>query len=395
MPADSWTPVPAGTRSCGFHDWPLHASDSAPAAGRDVTVKRIEVILATALTLGACTGTDGGRPAITSVATTAESQPGPPVAPGRPPCSGRAILSLESSQRRLRTALETLLEHAYHAERIDQRHWEDRIAHLPDEDLCTSKLTEVIRAMVRELGDGHSRFLSADPGGRRSGAGPLPRGQVDGALGVLVLPATAAEPDSDAGRRYVRHAWSILQSRPACAWIVDLTENSGGNLPTMLQAVAPLLGVGPTIGYRNRNGSMTLFSIAPDGTATLGPETLDEEGRPLRSTSGALHPVAVVQGPLTASSGEGVAMAFRGRPTSRSFGSETAGLTTGIEGYSVPDGQLLLATSVGVDFGGTAHEGPLTPERPTSNQSARQDARAWLAGLRCPHLRTPGLRPPP
>ena len=104
-------------------------------------------------------------------------------------------------------------------------------------------------------------------------------------------------------------------------------------------------------------------------------------------------PVAVLTGPLTSSSGEAVALAFRGRAATRSFGYATQGLSTWNDGFELPDGAMLILTVAvmadrdGYDFEG----GPIPPEeavedergfrssyRPAADAPAIQQALSWL-----------------
>jgi C-terminal processing protease CtpA/Prc len=54
--------------------------------------------------------------------------------------------------------------------------------------------------------------------------------------------------------------------------------------------------------------------------------------------------VAVITGPRTASSGEAVTIAFKGRPHTRSFGLPTAGLSTANGTFPLSDGAMILLT---------------------------------------------------
>jgi carboxyl-terminal processing protease len=103
-------------------------------------------------------------------------------------------------------------------------------------------------------------------------------------------------------------------------------------------------------------------------------------------------PVAVLTSRLTGSSGEGVVMAFRGRPDSRSFGEPTAGVPTGNAAYPLSDrAELHLTEGIGVDRTGATYQAPIQPDRPVATDWTRygtpadpvvQAATRWLEG-RC------------
>lgn len=103
-----------------------------------------------------------------------------------------------------------------------------------------------------------------------------------------------------------------------------------------------------------------------------------------------LLPVAVVTSGLTMSSGEAVAVAFRGRAGSRSFGEPTYGVPTSNRTVPLADGATLLLTVAHfADRTGRTYEEPLVPDESvvlrweafgTVQDPALQDASDWLLG---------------
>ena len=79
------------------------------------------------------------------------------------------------------------------------------------------------------------------------------------------ITAAAYSSDDLWGADYVDAAHDVLGAA-ACGWIVDLRSNGGGNLYPMLAALAPLLGPGPLLGYRDRHGRTDSWVIDDDGT---------------------------------------------------------------------------------------------------------------------------------
>ncbi|HEX2038023.1 MAG TPA: S41 family peptidase, partial [Chloroflexota bacterium] len=99
-------------------------------------------------------------------------------------------------------------------------------------------------------------------------------------------------------------------------------------------------------------------------------------------------PVAVLTSHFTGSSAEFVALAFRGRPRTRSFGGPTAGGTSGNEPQVLPDGAMLyLTVCLGADREGETYDGPILPDEAvaqdwaelgTARDGVLQAALAWL-----------------
>lgn len=168
-----------------------------------------------------------------------------------------------------------------------------------------------------------------------------------------------------------------------CGWIVDLRANQGGNMWPMLVGVAPLLATDPrkkeVIGAFNTGAMNQIWSIQA-GRVLLdarAPVDLDSPAYVLRHPA---PPVAVLLGPNTGSSGEMVALAFRGRPATRSFGQPTAGYSTANMPTRLPDGGMLLLTgSVAVDRNLRGDGGKLKPDVNVSDtEDASIAARRWL-----------------
>ncbi len=138
----------------------------------------------------------------------------------------------------------------------------------------------------------------------------------------------------------------------------------------MLGALRPLLGA-PMGSMRDRDGRLQAWSSAPEAR-DMG--ELEHQ------------PVAVLTGPRTASSGEAVVVAFRGRLDTRSFGLPTAGRSTSNSTFDLPDGsRLLLTTAVMIDRTGAAYGGRIAPDvridsAKTAEDGALAAAQAWLRG---------------
>ena len=94
--------------------------------------------------------------------------------------------------------------------------------------------------------------------------------------------------------------------------------------------------------------------------------------------------VAVLTDRGVGSSGEAVAVAFRARPGTRSFGSPTCGLSTANQTFTLSDGSLLLLTvSVMADRTLTPYGESLVPDESVSGDAeVVQSAIAWLRGRR-------------
>ncbi|MGV9247975.1 S41 family peptidase [Streptomyces sp. NPDC003710] len=163
--------------------------------------------------------------------------------------------------------------------------------------------------------------------------------------------------------RYVRQGRKAVAKadRPgARGWVVDLRHNHGGNMWPTLAVAGPILGDGKvgmfvdpdgkTYPWRIRNGSPRL-----DGK----PYNWGDE----HPVTNAHAPVAVLTDGGTSSASEAVAIAFRGRPQTRSFGGDTFGVPTGNNNHRLSDGALLALTEVkDADRTGRSYDAPVPPD---------------------------------
>lgn len=151
-------------------------------------------------------------------------------------------------------------------------------------------------------------------------------------------------------------------------WILDLRQDTGGNMWPMLNGLHSLLGANDAGAFRDRDGATTRWRSR--ASPACGLDLSDS-------------PVAVLVGRKTASSGEAVAVAFRARPATRFFGQTTAGRATSNRPFSLPDGGVLrLTTGAMLDRVGEAYPGGITPDTLVpSDQDAIATAAVWLRSM--------------
>lgn len=169
---------------------------------------------------------------------------------------------------------------------------------------------------------------------------------IDGRYGYIRVPqrggAAVALADS------LHTAVRSLATGGVCGWIVDLRGNGGGNMWPMLAGIGPLLGdnvVGyfgsgmEAQGWYYRRGVSGILHPG-GGVDTASQVTVEPFELPTT-----LPPVAVLMDGGTGSSGEALAVAFLGRPDTRSFGLPTAGFATVNRGSRLPDGANMVVTT--------------------------------------------------
>ncbi|MFL6585536.1 MAG: S41 family peptidase [Luteimonas sp.] len=273
----------------------------------------------------------------------------------------------------LETAISTIRAHALNTGQVD---WaaQSRLLTPALKDAPAQEAHVHIDAVLEALGDRHSALLprraAADYRADAVATQPIEAHVRDG-VGYVRVPGVRGS-DRDAGRVFSAALCQAIESHGAAAssgWIVDLRGNGGGAMWPMLAGLRPLLGDVHIGAFKGRAGASSPWTPRPIDTC---------------SADLARSPVAVLIGPRTASSGEAVAIAFKGRVETRFFGQPTAGLATSNQTFPLLDGSvMMLTTSVFVDRAGQAYPDGVPPDVPVeAEQDAIDIAADWLESQR-------------
>ena len=204
----------------------------------------------------------------------------------------------------------------------------------------------------------------------------LPAG---GRFGIVTLPSIRSGATTSRAQLYAETALAdigIIQKRiHPCGWIVDVRENSGGDVVPMLLAVGPVLGSGPVIAFTGKRGIEYEITYRNGRLSTTPRDFVPSDPIPDLVPAPA---VAVLTGPHTFSAGEAVMLAFRGRRQARSFGGVTGGGTGAPVHARLSDGAMVVfATSSMTDRNGNVYRGRIAPDVVTGSPVAA--AERWLA----------------
>lgn len=181
---------------------------------------------------------------------------------------------------------------------------------------------------------------------------------------------------------YIDSLQTILRTCDAAGpkgWILDISENGGGNAFAMLTALGPLLGEG-VCGYSKSADGSKRTRIYKGGATYWDQNLVLKQDSPVLALSHADLPVAVVYGNQTGSAGEVVAISFIGKPNARSFGQHTSGATTRVDNLILHDGAALnLACGWDVDRNGKVYEAGVEPDTTTgTHEEALAAAKEWI-----------------
>jgi carboxyl-terminal processing protease len=273
-------------------------------------------------------------------------------------------------------ALSFIEENGIYVEDID---WESIRASVLTETADASSPEDThpaIMEALRQAGGRHSFLRPSVPVAAGYIAKPTATESADGVVVVEVPPFTSHIPDhvdeyAAAGARAIVEQGD----EAACGWVVDLSQNYGGNMWPMLASPTPLLPDGQVMQFIDRDDNRSIASVSGNAVFLDGELTATADGVEPDLPS---RPVAVVQSNGTASSAEAVLLSFLDRRDVQTFGSETAGLATGNVTKTLPDGAVLgVTSSYMATNSGQVFKGPIPPTTPTP-QDPVQQAVNWL-----------------
>ena len=279
---------------------------------------------------------------------------------------------------------------------------------------------DAIRLALASLGDHHSSLhlttslenLELERKAQHpSGQGPnaqqmsftafVGRYEPEGRLEILggktfaLIVVTKCLPEND--RQFVAYETKLQRivsdldhSHPA-GWVVDLRGNVGGNMWPMLAGIGPVLGEGDDLGEFFNVDGHSVWRYRDGIAAEVGNEKETPyppvEGTPYK-LAGSPN-AAVLIDRSTGSSGEAIAIAFRGRPHTRFFGEHTTGVSTVNQTYALSDGaSLWLTIGVQADRSGHQYIDGLSPDEviqsddkmlPDGQDPVLQEALRWLS----------------
>jgi len=160
-------------------------------------------------------------------------------------------------------------------------------------------------------------------------------------------------------------------------WIVDLRDNSGGNMWPMIAGLGPLLGDGVHGHFIDPDENISEWGYRDGGSfnGTYSIVTLDSHYEVLNPTA----KIAVLSSRRVASSGEATLIAFKKLPNVKIFGNDSCGLSTANRPFSLSDGSTLnLTTAFMADREQQKYGGRVPVDESVAQSAVMNKAIAWL-----------------
>ncbi|WP_350285830.1 S41 family peptidase [uncultured Croceitalea sp.] len=261
--------------------------------------------------------------------------------------------------------------------------WEDFRDQVQARVLLVSR-DNALQLALRLLGDNHS-FISKEDGTYILGnllncpSSNIAEVMVPDNIGYVKVGAFSGPdiPTTIAFAENIQEEIRTQDSQEIKGWIVDLRNNTGGNMWPMLSGLGPILGEGTAGFFVEPDDSRTGWSYA-QGSAIIGESPLVTVAEPYEL----INPnpkVAVLLNTAVASSGEAIAISFIGRSNTKSFGSATCGLSTANSGFNLSDGSTLFLTTASMaDRNENIYGVSIEPDMPSADEDIIQNAVTYI-----------------
>jgi len=241
---------------------------------------------------------------------------------------------------------------------------------------------DYIISSLRLAGDSHSHIVidrgnvTVTQANQIKTTRKVPEGKYIGNnIGYIKIPEfntdndTASRMFSDMEKQIIKQ---IDQKHKINGWIVDLRDDRGGSMFSMIEGLLPLLGY-DTLGYFVSNKEKEPWFISK------------EDWNPPYFLKNSSPKIAVLIGPATGSSGEATAISFIGKTNTKLFGQRTIGLTSANERYKLKDDSyLFLAVSIEADRNMKLYRAGIDPDVIVNDNSDKKEdaciaaAKMWI-----------------
>lgn len=151
------------------------------------------------------------------------------------------------------------------------------------------------------------------------------------------------QADIDKYANWLYDAVAALNKSNPKAWVIDLRLNGGGNIRPMLAGLGMFFDDGVVSYYVDRNGKTEDEAAFKNGEFTIDGKVqanIKNKITPIRPNK-----IAILIGPGTGSSGEGVAVVLKQRKGTKLFGTKSAGMANATNGFVFADDQAYFLIS--------------------------------------------------
>lgn len=190
-------------------------------------------------------------------------------------------------------------------------------------------------------------------------------------IAIIELPAILDAQSN--GKKYAEIVLKFLQeNQDIKGVIIDLQNNTGGDMGPMVTSVSPLLPDGEILFFKDEQNEYPVTLV--NGKVTGGGTEIVTSIEPFKLEV----PVALLTDEMTASSAEALVMSFMDLKRVQTFGISTAGYASANASYPLFDGAVMLLTTAfnQTPQGQIFYEDPIPVN--TETEQPLEEAINWL-----------------
>jgi len=303
-------------------------------------------------------------------------------------------ITSEVAQEYISHAMDTISKHALRKDSVNLITIKKNALQIAGNAREFSDCHLAIEYMLNSLGDHHSFFMDAEAVRAWEGTDEdfevdieMPSSRIESGYGHVLVPPFHGG-DSMFISKYSSHLQNELNGlykQNIKGWIIDLRENTGGNMEPMIAGLGPVFD-SKVLGHLVDVNGGTEAWIYDNGKYMWDDVVVFKMTNPFVFAN--QLPIAVLMSHQTGSSGEIVLISFIGNQNTRTFGQPSWGLTTGNGAFDLIDGSRMhLASTRMADRNGNVFYGSIEPDEFIESSSDKDHdpvlhrAIEWLNGF--------------
>lgn len=293
------------------------------------------------------------------------------------------LFSCRPQEKYVKSTLDIIEAESFKKDQINWKDFRSKVLKYGSKDKTIDDAHKTIRYALSLLHDGHSFFVSSKNFRKQLSAFPIEKinaieSDYENQVGYIKIPGFGGTDSlCSAFAERLQQIIKDIDTNNLKGWIIDLRNNTGGNMWPMLQGIGPIIGDG-TAGYFVNDKKDFMAWGYSDGKTFSGETFIVNSvcNYELRNKN---KKIAVLINYRTMSSGEAIAIAFKRLPNTRFFGEKTRGLTTCNSSFFLSDSSMIaLMTAVFADRDSTVYGIPIIPDEIVETDDPKEVAISWI-----------------
>ena len=263
------------------------------------------------------------------------------------------LSSCNKNEKYINTAIDIMEQNSIRKDSVDWNKMRAESLSQIKEDNSRENAYQIIKENLIKINDNHSFFMTTKSQKIiYDDDNELPQLNyevIDKQIAYLKIPSFMENNKQTIEfAKHIQEIIKALDSQSIEKWIIDLRDNTGGNMWPMYLGLAPIIKEGISGYFINSKGEFSAWNYKNNAVFQGKTKLLEikdsyeiKENKPK---------IAVLINSRTASSGEAIAVIFKKFPKTKFFGEDSSGLTTGNQMFDMSDGaKIVLTTTIFAD----------------------------------------------